>query len=67
MLVVAASQKGGKTPAKDAIDHFKKLFEAPCSNHHYPVQHTYKDCRLVRKFLSKEELTRKRTEPRKDG
>jgi hypothetical protein len=23
MLVVAASQKGGKTPAKDAIDHFK--------------------------------------------
>jgi hypothetical protein len=55
--------EGGKPPNKEAIDHFEKLLEAPCPNHHYPVWHAYKDCRLLKKFLSKEAPSGKGPEP----
>jgi hypothetical protein len=49
MLVATTCQKGRKPPNEEAIDHFEKLLEAPCPNHHYPVWHAYKDCRLLKK------------------
>ena len=55
MLVSTTCQKGRSPPTKEATDHFEKLFEAPYLNHSYSVQHAYKDCGLLRKFLSKED------------
>jgi hypothetical protein len=54
MIVATASQKGRKTTTEVAIDRFKNMLEAPCLNHRYPVRHTYKDCGLLKKFLSRE-------------
>jgi hypothetical protein len=64
VLVVAAGQKGKKSPTEEAIDHFEKLLEAPCLNHRYPVQHAYKDYGLVRKFLGGGASPEKGAEPR---
>ena len=33
-------------------DHFEKLLEGPCSNHAFPVKHLYKNCVLMKRFLS---------------
>ena len=33
-------------------NHFKKLLEGPCLNHSFLVKHLYKDCSLIRRFLS---------------
>lgn len=53
-----------KPPTEKSTDHFKKMLEAPCPNHHHPVKHTYKDCGLLSKILSKEEPSRRGPEPR---
>jgi hypothetical protein len=50
--VVATKQKGKKAPAKGTPDHFEKLLEGPCPNHTYHVKHLYKDCSLMKRFLS---------------
>jgi hypothetical protein len=47
-------------------EHFVKLLEAPCPNHRRPVQHAYKDCGLLREFLSKVASLRREPEPQKD-
>jgi len=39
-------------PAKNAPDHFEKLLEGPCPNHALRVKHLYKDCALMKRFLS---------------
>jgi hypothetical protein len=67
MLVAAPGQKGKRSSTKDAIDHFEKLHEALCPNHHYTVRHAYKDCMLLRKFLSKGAPLDKGVEPHWDG
>jgi hypothetical protein len=64
MLVAAAGQKGRKFSTKEATDHFEKMPEVPCPNHHYPVRHAYSNCRLLRKFLSKEAPSRRGPEPK---
>jgi hypothetical protein len=51
-LVVAAERKAKKAPTEGAPDHFEKLFKGPCSNHAYPIKHAYKDCSLMKQFLS---------------
>jgi hypothetical protein len=68
-LVVAAERKGKKASAEDAPDHFKKMLEGPCPNHAYPIKHTYKDCGLMKKFLSegsKKEDGKKKPDPSGD-
>ena len=32
--------------------HFEKLLEGPCLNHAFPIKHLYKDCVLMKRFLS---------------
>jgi hypothetical protein len=51
-LVAAAERKGKKVPAEGTPDHFEKMLEGPCPNHAYPVKHAYKECGLMKKFLS---------------
>jgi hypothetical protein len=50
--VATAKRKGKKAPTEGAPDHFKKLLKGSCSNHAYPVKHMYKDCSLMKRFLS---------------
>ena len=35
------------------MDHFDKMLEGPCLNHSFPVKHLYKDCSLMKRFLSR--------------
>ena len=51
-LVAAAKQKGGRAPAENAPDHFKKLLKGLCPNHTFPIKHLYKDYTLIKRFLS---------------
>jgi hypothetical protein len=49
------SNNGGSLVAVatgETLDHFKKMLEKPCPNHTFPVKHLYKDCALLKKYLS---------------
>jgi hypothetical protein len=48
---MAAIEQNGKAPAKGTPDHFVKLLEGPCPNA-YLVKHLYKDCSLMKRFMS---------------
>ena len=50
--MAAADHKGGWKPAEGTSDHFEKMLEGPCLNHSFPVKHLYKDCGLMKQFLS---------------
>ena len=52
-LVATADRKGGRKFMEGTLNHFKKLLEGPCLNHAFPVKHLYKDCSLMRWFLSR--------------
>jgi hypothetical protein len=67
--VAAAACKGKKVSAKGAPYHFKKMLEGPCLNHAYPIKHAYKDCGLMKKFLSggsKQSDGKKKPDPLED-
>ena len=49
--MAAADCKGGRKPTEGTPDHFEKLIEGPCLNHAFPVEHLYKDCDLMKRFL----------------
>ena len=51
-LVATTNLKRVRKPAEGTLDHFKKLLEGPCLNHAFPVKHLYKDCVLMKRFLS---------------
>jgi hypothetical protein len=51
-LMAAVEQKGKKTPTKGTSNHFEKMLEGPCPNHAFPIKHLYKDCSLMKQFLS---------------
>ena len=38
--------------AKGTPDHFDKLLEGPCPNHAFPIKHMYKDCSLMKHFIT---------------
>ena len=50
--MAATDRRGGRKPVEGTLNHFEKLFEGPCSNHAFPVKHLYKDCGLMKRFLS---------------
>ena len=50
--MAAANRKGGRKPTEGTPDHFEKLLEGPCPNHAFPIKHLYKDCVLMKRFLS---------------
>ena len=45
-------RKGGRKPAEGTPNHFEKMLEGPCPNHAFPAKHLYKECGLMRKYLS---------------
>ena len=51
-LVATTDRKGGRKPTEGTPDHFEKLLEGPCPNHAFPGEHLYKDCVLLKRFLS---------------
>ena len=50
-LVATTDRKGGRKATKGTLDHFEKLLEGPCPNHAFPIEHLYKDCVLLKRFL----------------
>jgi hypothetical protein len=65
-LVAAAYRKGGRAATGKTLDHFEKMLEKPCLNHAFPVKHLYKDCAVMKKYLSggtKKGEQKKRPEP----
>ena len=52
-LVATADHKGGRKPTEGTPDHFEKLLEGPCPNHAFSVKHLYKNCVIMKRFLSK--------------
>ena len=50
--MAAADCKGGQKPTEGTPDHFEKLLEGPCPNHAFLIKHLYKDCALMKRFLS---------------
>ena len=51
-LVATTDRKGGRKPTEGTPNHFEKILEGPCPNHAFPAKHLYKDCGLMRKYLS---------------
>ena len=52
LLMATADRKGGRKPVEGTPDHFEKLLEGPRPNHSFPIKHLYKDCGLMKWFLS---------------
>ena len=52
-LVATTDRKGGQKPMEGTPDHFKKLLEGPSPNYAFPIKHLYKDCILMKRFLSR--------------
>jgi hypothetical protein len=50
--VATAERKGGRAFNEGTLDHFEKLLEGLCPNHAFPIKHLYKDCALMKRFLS---------------
>ena len=50
--MATADRKWGRKPTEGTLDHFEKLLEGPCLNHAFLVKHLYKDCTLMKWFLS---------------
>ena len=50
--MATVDRKGGRKPAEGTPYHFEKLLEEPCPNHAFPIKHLYKDCVLMKRFLS---------------
>ena len=51
--MAATNRKGGQKPTEGTLDHFEKLLEGPCLNHSFPIKHLYKDCGLIKQFMSR--------------
>ena len=51
-LVAIANHKGGWKPVEGTPNHFEKMLEGPCPNHAFPAKHLYKECGVMRKYLS---------------
>jgi hypothetical protein len=52
-LAAAANRKGGRTATGETPDHFEKMLEKSCLNHAFPAKHLYKDCALMKKYLTR--------------
>ena len=50
--MATVDRKGVWKSTEGTLDHFEKLLEGPCPNHAFPIKHLYKDCVLMKRFLS---------------
>jgi hypothetical protein len=49
---VASAGRNFKLCTQPPKDHFKKVLEAACSHHPYPVRHKLRDCTVMKRFMS---------------
>ena len=52
-LVATVDHKEGWKLAEGTLDHFEKLLKGSCPNHAFPIKHLYKDCILIKRFLTR--------------
>ena len=50
--MAVVDRKGGWKPTEGTPNHFEKMLEGPCPNHAFPTKHPYKECGLMRKYLT---------------
>jgi hypothetical protein len=46
-----------KRRVRPRTDHFKRLLEEACPNHAYPVRYKFKDCGMMRSFMTSGSIT----------
>jgi hypothetical protein len=49
---MVAAERNIKRQTRPPKDHFKKLLEATCLHHSYPVKHKLKDHAMMKKFMT---------------
>jgi hypothetical protein len=49
---IAATEHDSRCQMRLPKNHFKKLLEATCLHHSYPVKHKLKDCTMMKKFMT---------------
>jgi hypothetical protein len=49
---MVAAERGFKRHTKPPKDHFKKILEATCPHHPYPIKHKLRDCTMMKRFMS---------------
>jgi hypothetical protein len=49
---VTAVECNFKCHAWQLADHFKKLLEATCPNHAYPIRHKHKECSMMKNYMT---------------
>jgi hypothetical protein len=50
--LIAAAERDFKHQARQPANHFKKLLEATCPNHTYPVRHKLKECTMMNNYMT---------------
>jgi hypothetical protein len=50
---VAAVDRPPRLPTKNNNNHFQKLMDSLCQNHGFPVFHKLRECKLLKRFISK--------------
>jgi hypothetical protein len=50
--LVTTTECDSKAQARKPTDHFKKLLEATCPNHTYPVKHRLKECTMMKNYIT---------------
>jgi hypothetical protein len=42
-----------KRKARQPVDHFEKFLEATCPNHAYPIRHKFKECSMMKNYMTR--------------
>jgi hypothetical protein len=50
--LVATAERDSKRQVQQPADHIKKLLEATCPNHVYPVRHKLKECTMMKNYMT---------------
>jgi hypothetical protein len=56
--LIAADKRDFKHQAWLSVDHLKKLLQATCHNHTYPIKHKLKECTMIKNYMTTGNLAR---------
>jgi hypothetical protein len=54
---ISTTTRSDNHPVRSPTDHFNRLLEEACPNHTYPIRHKFKDCGMMRSFMTSRSLT----------
>jgi hypothetical protein len=63
----ASRPKGNQAKPAPSRDHLEKLLDAPCPHHEVPVEHTLKECRLMKNYVKGTLKPKTADQPDKQG